>query len=89
MMLQSVLLPDARERLSRVAIVKPENARAVENHIISLVRAGKVREQIGEGAIIKFLEELSGSEGAPAVRKVVIQRKRRGDDDDDDNDDDI
>ena len=89
-MLTSVLSPAARERLSRVAIVKPDNARAVENHIISLARSGKLRQQVAESDVIKLLEELAGSgggEGAGPVRKVIIHRKRHTDDDDDNDDD--
>jgi len=46
MMLTSVLTTEARERLARVAIVKPENARAVEDHILRLMRAGKVSTKV-------------------------------------------
>ena len=92
MMLSSILSPAARERLNRVAIVKPDTARGVENHLISLARGGKLRQQVAESDVIKLLEELAGSAGAggdgAAVRKVTIHRKRR-DDDDDDLDDDL
>lgn len=82
---------EARERLSRVAIVKPENARAVEDHIMRLARAGKLSAKITEDDVIRILDEVSkafsgGVGGAPAAKKVTIARKRRDDDDDDDDD---
>lgn len=46
MMLKNFLTPEARERLSRVALVKPDNARAVEEHIIRLGRSGKLSAQV-------------------------------------------
>ena len=88
-MLKSIMTSEARERLARVAIVKPENARAIEDHLLQLYRSGSIREQVTEGLVIKLLEQVTGSraDAAPA-KKVVVQRKRR-DDDDDDNDDDL
>jgi programmed cell death protein 5 len=93
-MLSSLLQPDARERLSRVAIVRPDNARAVEDHIIAAARSGTLREPVSEGLLIKMLDQVSGGGGggsAPGggaasggVKKVVIQRKKRSDSDDDD-----
>lgn len=101
-MLSSLLQPDARERLSRVAIVRPDNARAVEDHIINAARSGTLREPVSEGLLIKMLDQLTGGGagggGAPGsgaaatagggggVKKVVIQRKKRSDSDDDDDD---
>ena len=82
---------EARERLSRVAIVKPENARAVEEHIMRLARSGKLSAKISEDDIIRILDEVSKAfsaapGGAPVAKKVVITRKRMDDDDDDDDD---
>jgi len=46
MMLTSVLTAEARERLNRVAIVKPDNARAVEDHIMKMARGGKLTAKV-------------------------------------------
>ena len=91
MMMASILTVEAKERLARVAMVKPDNARAVENHLISLVRGGRLREQVSEGALIKMLEEIAGAGGGagggPAATRVRVQRKKRADEDSDDDDD--
>ncbi len=86
-MLKSLLSPEAKERLNRVALVKPENARAVEDHIIRLARAGKVAGKVEESSIIRLLEEVGKqTDAAVTVKKVTIQRKKRMDDDSDDED---
>jgi len=47
-MLTSVLTPEAKERLARVSMVRPENARAVEDHILGLARSRKLQAKVDE-----------------------------------------
>ena len=70
--------------MNRVAIVKPENARAVEEHVIRLARSGKLSGPVDEASVIKMLEEVSamadearGSGGG--VKKVTIVRRKHAD----------
>lgn len=87
-MLSSLLDGKARERLNRVAIVKPENARAVEDHIIRLARGGKLSEKVSEDMLIRLLEEVGKMEAAArAPAKVTITRRKRVDEEDDADDD--
>ena len=89
-MLSSVLTPEAKERLARVSMVRPENARAVEDHILGLARQRKLQAKVDEDVLVAMLEEVSRQAVAQsgAVRKVTIVRKKRaGADDDDDEDD--
>ena len=44
--LRQILTPDARERLSRVRLVKPELAENVENQLIQLAGMGRVNRMI-------------------------------------------
>jgi len=87
-MLKSVLTPEAKERLNRVSIVKPENARAVEEHLIKLARTGKLQTKVDEDTLIKMLDDVGKLADAHSgtVKKVTIQRKKRIDDDSDDDD---
>jgi programmed cell death protein 5 len=73
--------------VSRVAIVKPENARAVEDHVIKLARAGKLGgAQVDEESVIKMLEEVSAQAeaagaaagGGPVKKVTIVRRKRAG-----------
>jgi programmed cell death protein 5 len=92
-LLSNICTPEARERLARVAIVKPDNARAVEEYLIKLARSGKMGEKVTEDRLIRILEEVSGAvagaSGGAVASKVTIQRKKRRDEDDDDDDDDF
>jgi len=77
--LQAVLTADARERLSRVALVKAEKARGVEDLIIRAAQSGQLGGKVDEARLISLLEQLSEKE-----QKTKITFKRRGVDDDDD-----
>jgi len=88
-----VLSSEARARLARVAIVRPETARAVEDHLLKLARSGALREVVSEALLIRLLEQVGGGSGGGAgeggVGRVVIRRKKGGDDDDEDDDGDL
>ena len=62
--------------------MKPENARAVEDHVIRLARGGKLGGPVDETSVIKMLEEVSAMAdeargGAGVVKKVTIVRRKR------------
>lgn len=58
-LLSQVLSNDARERLGRLAIVKPDKARAVEEYILGMARSGRIVQKIKEGELIDLLEQVS------------------------------
>ena len=76
--LSQILAPEARARLSRIALVKAEKARAVEDLIIQAVRTGRIRGgtgaggKIGEKDVISVLEQVEGTRQA---QQVVFQRR--------------
>lgn len=85
--LASVLEPAARERLSRIAIVKPEKARALEESILRAAQAGRVHK-VSEQALIGMLENAasgggSGGGGGGRVGKINFDRRRNAFDEDD------
>ncbi|MCS7093652.1 MAG: DNA-binding protein [Candidatus Aenigmarchaeota archaeon] len=51
--------PEAKERLSRVKLVKPNLVEQVENYLINLFLAGKINKKIGENEIIEVLKRLN------------------------------
>lgn len=83
--------PPARERLSRLRMVRPDKARASEDALINAAKSGRIKTKLTEEALIQMLEQFSSSEaegvGGGAKKKVVIQRRKYGVDDDDDEDD--
>lgn len=77
--LASVLKPEARERLARIALVKPDKARSVEETIIRQASAGQIQEKISEDRLIKMVE----SYGVQAEKKATTTFRRRNIMDDD------
>ncbi|KAF9358951.1 Programmed cell death protein 5, partial [Mortierella sp. NVP85] len=58
-MLTQILDPQARERLSRVAMVKAEKARAIEDMLIQMARTGQLQSKVNEDRVIDLLGQLS------------------------------
>eukprot|EP00271_Cylindrocystis_brebissonii_P011842 TRINITY_DN2980_c0_g1_i2.p2 TRINITY_DN2980_c0_g1~~TRINITY_DN2980_c0_g1_i2.p2 ORF type:complete len:140 (+),score=49.19 TRINITY_DN2980_c0_g1_i2:272-691(+) len=80
MMLVRSLSNEARERLSRIALVKPDKARGVEDLILRGVQYGQIREKVSEEKLITLLEQIN--EQTKRTTKVTIQRRRSVLDDD-------
>lgn len=94
MILDQILEPAAKERMTRLALVKKDKARMVEDALINAASSGKIQKKVSEEDLIAMLEKQFGddSDAGNAVpkKKVVIQRRKYfEDDDDDDNDDDL
>lgn len=86
MMMDSILLPEAKERLARVSLVRKEQAQSIKMKLIEMARNGSLREQVSEAKLVEMLEESQ----ANAAPKVSIQRRKYDlDDEEDDNDDDL
>lgn len=88
-MLVQLITPDARARLSRIALVKADKARKVEDAIIKMAQVGQLRGKVDEPQLIRILEQVTAptEEHKP---KIVFNRRRAFDDDDDmPNDDDF
>jgi len=93
--LDQILEPAAADRLRRLALVRKDTARAVEDSLINAAKTGKLAKMVSEVELIAMLDRLGGggeegAGGAAPKKKIVIQRRKYGiDDDDDDNDDDL
>eukprot|EP00891_Asterochloris_glomerata_P007662 jgi/Astpho2/7662/e_gw1.00115.146.1_t len=79
-MLASVLQPAARERLARIALVKPDKARGIENMVLQMAQRGQLTEKLSEERLVGVLEQIS--EKNSTRTKVIIQRRRPAFDDD-------
>lgn len=88
-MLNQILTPEARDRLHRISLVKPDRARYLEDSLIQAVRSGQLRGgsgpagRISEADLIGMLEEL-GEQEEKRKTKIVFQRRRDFSDSDDD-----
>lgn len=69
--LRQILSPEARERLGRVRMVKPELADNVENQLIQLAGMGRVNRIIGDQDVRDILDKLT------AKRESKIERRSK------------
>ncbi|KAK4534775.1 hypothetical protein CDCA_CDCA02G0800 [Cyanidium caldarium] len=88
LLLRQLLTEPAAERLARIALVKPDKARAVEDHLLRAVPLGEVpfAQRVTEEQVIALLDRYHGQ--MERETKVVISRRRAWSDDDDDDDED-
>ena len=56
--LRKILEPEARERLGRIKLVKPDLVNQIENYFISLYSSGKIKKKVSEEELIEILKKL-------------------------------
>jgi programmed cell death protein 5 len=56
--MRRILTPEARERLGRVKLVKPELARQVQLVLVQLYQAGQIREPIDDAKLKRILAQI-------------------------------
>ncbi|MEM5834051.1 MAG: DNA-binding protein [Candidatus Aenigmatarchaeota archaeon] len=56
--LRKILSIEARERLARIRLAKPEFAEKVEEILIKLFLAGRIRDQLSDEKFKEFLKKL-------------------------------
>ncbi|KAL7750799.1 hypothetical protein RI367_003756 [Sorochytrium milnesiophthora] len=76
-MLMSILDGEARERLSRISMVKAEKARAVEDLVIRMAQTGQIRGKVSENQLIDLLGNIADSK---QETKITYNRRRFDDD---------
>ncbi|KAH0607465.1 uncharacterized protein H6S33_002499 [Morchella sextelata] len=80
--INQILTPEAVDRLNRIAMVKEERARDLENRFIMMARSNELRQRVTEEdliAIINMMDKQKAEEG-----KVVFSRRKGGFDDEED-----
>ncbi|HZY91460.1 MAG TPA: DNA-binding protein [Thermoplasmata archaeon] len=68
--LRKLLTPEARERLGRIRLAKPDVANAVEQQVISLAASGRLARQIDDNTLRALLERIM-----PQRREINITRR--------------
>jgi programmed cell death protein 5 len=68
--LRRVLTPEARERLGRIRLAKPEVAQAVEQQVFALAASGRLQRPIDDATLRALLERIS-----PERREIHITRR--------------
>ncbi len=69
-LLRQVMTPEARERLGRVRIARPEIAENIESQIIMLAQRGAIQDRITDKTLKDLLKKITGN-------KKDINIKRR------------
>ncbi|MCR8472536.1 MAG: DNA-binding protein [Crenarchaeota archaeon] len=72
--LRQILSSEARERLTRLKMVRPQFARVVEDHLIALAQAGRIQSIITDDQLKEILKQLLKHFSAGSG-KVEIRRK--------------
>ena len=68
--LRAILEPEARERLTRVRMARPDVAGAVENQLIGLYQQGRIRQRIDDATLRELLARMT-----PKGREPNIERR--------------
>ena len=68
--LRSILTPDARERLGRIKIARPEIAESIENQLIMAVQNGQLKNKINDEQLRMLLSKIM-----PKKRDIKIKRR--------------
>ncbi|BDB97245.1 MAG: DNA-binding protein [Saccharolobus sp.] len=73
-LLRVILTPEARQRLTNIKLVKPEFAESLENQLIALAQAGRIKVPITDDELKQILAQISEQNR----REFRIQIKERG-----------
>ncbi len=65
--LRRILEPEARERLARLKLAHPDIAEAVENQLIALAQAGKIKQKISDEVLVSILRQISARKREPRI----------------------
>lgn len=69
MILRNVLTKEARERLNRIKLVKPELAMQLELYLVQLYQSGKLRGQMTDEQLKDILQMLSSEKNFKIIKK--------------------
>lgn len=61
-LLTQILDHEAKERLNRVRMVKPERVAGVEQYLVRLYQSGGIRGKVGEGELVELLDKIANEE---------------------------
>eukprot|EP01080_Neovahlkampfia_damariscottae_P004765 gene4765-8347_t len=76
--LSQIMTPEARERLNRVAMVKGDRAKSVEEYLINAAKNRQLSGKVDEEQLITILEQVAEQK---QKTKITIQRRDIFDDD--------
>lgn len=69
-LLRKILTPEARERLTRLSMARPEAAQGVEDQLLALAQSGRVQGPIDDATLREILARI-----VPQKRDIKIERR--------------
>ncbi|OLY84421.1 hypothetical protein AYI68_g1414 [Smittium mucronatum] len=81
-LMSRILTTEARERLGRIELVRPEKAHQISNMLISMATSGQIKNKIDQDELVSILEQINNS--VPSETKIVYSRRSNLDSDDED-----
>lgn len=77
--LSQILEPEAKERLNRVRMVKPERVLSVENYLVRLFQSGGIRSKVGGEDIVDILDKIAKEERKTNTTRIKFERREYAD----------
>lgn len=69
------LQPQALERLSRVSLVRPDRAQAVEQYLARMVSQGALSHKVTEEEIVQILHGVAREQNKKNETKIIFDRR--------------
>ncbi|QLQ78217.1 hypothetical protein HG537_0A04640 [Torulaspora globosa] len=69
------LQPQALERLSRVSLVRPDRAQAVEQYLARMVSQGALTHKVTEDEIVQILHGVAREQNKKHDTKIIFDRR--------------
>lgn len=73
--MNQILDAEAKERLNRVRMVKPERVSGVENYLIRLYQSGSIRTKVTEQDIVEILDKIANEERKSTTTRIKFERR--------------
>jgi programmed cell death protein 5 len=68
--LRMALTSEARQRLANVKMVRPDLATSIEEYVIQLASAGKLKRVLGDEEVKQLLASLQGTKREIKIRRL-------------------
>lgn len=73
--LDRILDLEAKQRLNRVRMVKPDRVLGVENYLVRLYQGGGIRSKLTEADIVDILDKIAQEERRNTTTRIKFERR--------------
>jgi len=71
--LSYILTSEARQRLARIKMARPEFAQLIEDQLILLMQSGKIKHKIGDEELKKILAQIASRKKETKIRRSGLK----------------